>query len=262
MNTKLQNKFSLAAHTYDERSILQRRIASQLLDWMGNLENISTILDIGTGTGSLARQLIDMYPDLSIFGIDFALGMLQISKDKDKNTHFIQSDAKQLPFKDESLDLAMSNVAYQWVDRLDLAFGETKRILRKNGRFCFTVFTKNTLRELRESLFFVSSRVQKRQIEFDSLHSREEILQSLQDTGFTIMRSDIKTYTEFYPKLMHLLSWLKDIGANRFRDTNVKSGLYGRGLISELSSYYESTFRNNGKIYATFEALFVEALKQ
>jgi len=259
MNIKLQNKFSLAAHTYDKHSILQRRVAEQLLDWVGNLENISTILDIGTGTGFLTRQLKDMYPCLSVFGIDFALGMLQISKDKDRKTHFVQSDAKQLPFKDGALDLAISNVVYQWVDRLDLAFNQTNRVLKENGRFYFSVFTKDTLKELRQSLIYVLGEEKTKSF---SLHSKLDILNSLQEAGFSVIRSDIRTYVEFYADLRNMLYWLKDIGANRYFGTSLRSGLSGRSLISDLSKYYEATFQNSGRIFATFEALFIEAVKE
>jgi len=33
-------------------------------------------------------------------------------------------------------------------------------------------------------------------------------------------------------------------------------------LISDLSKYYEATFQNSGRIFATFEALFIEAVKE
>jgi len=259
MNLNLQNRFSKAAPTYYYHSGLQRRIANEFLQWLDSTGDTSFILDIGCGTGFLCRRLKEVFGDKNIIGIDFALGMLGMAKNKDNRIYYIQSQAECISIKDKTIDLAVSNLAYQWVDDLGSAFQEVNRVLHKNGRFCFTVFTQNTLKELRESLNFVLPNNLKNQLK--SIYSSQDILKILVEAGFIVIRSEKKIYLEFYPKLKDLLNWLKNIGANRYSNLK-KAGLYGRALISEMSNYYESNFRNNGNIYATFEVFFVEAIKQ
>lgn len=73
-------------------------------------ENISTLLDIGCGTGLELEAIFKRYPDLSVTGIDLSETMLGKLKEKfpDKDLKIIQADYFEYPFEKERFDSALS----------------------------------------------------------------------------------------------------------------------------------------------------------
>ena len=61
----------------------------------------------------------------------------------------ICGDIEHLPLASQSLDLLWSNLAIQWCNDLDLAFGEMHRVLKTDGLVMFSTFGPDTLKELR-----------------------------------------------------------------------------------------------------------------
>ena len=61
--------------------------------------------------------------------------------------------------------------------------------------------------------------------------------------------------------LLELLNWLKLIGANRYWPDRFYQGLSGRCFIDTITKKYEKRFRDSGKVFATFEVLFVQSVK-
>ena len=153
----LRDKFSKASDSYDKLSLIQRQTADELFSKLQLSNSGQKILDIGIGTGYLTHRLKFQYPDLQIHGLDLALGMLNKAKQRIPEAMLIQADAKDLPFKGRTFDTVISNLAYQWVSDLSQALRQVKRVLKNRGRFYFTVFCENTLKELREVIFELNS---------------------------------------------------------------------------------------------------------
>lgn len=95
--------------------------------------NVSNIIDIGTGTGSMLPYIRDKAPQVSIWGIDYSQGMLEIARQKGEK-NLLHMDAQNLTFPSESFDLAVSCfMLFHLPDPL-ACLKEVRRILVPGGK--------------------------------------------------------------------------------------------------------------------------------
>jgi ubiquinone/menaquinone biosynthesis C-methylase UbiE len=78
------------------------------------------VLDVGTGTGAIARLAAELGPDAEIVGVDAAPGMVAearrlASTGRERYEH---ADASTLPFADESFELVTLNNMIPFFDEL------------------------------------------------------------------------------------------------------------------------------------------------
>ena len=109
-------------------------------------------LDIATGTGDLAFALQKQEGILSTVGVDFVPEMIYLATQKAEQRHlskeirFLQGDALELPFKDDSFICASSAFGMRNVSDIPSAVSEMKRVVKPNGRVVvleITPFRKN-----------------------------------------------------------------------------------------------------------------------
>jgi ubiquinone/menaquinone biosynthesis C-methylase UbiE len=99
------------------------------------------ILDIGTGPGLLALELVpQLAPGGHVTGVDVSPDMLALAEQhRRRSPHadlmtFRYGDATALPFADASFDKAVSTQVFEYVDDVDRALAEAHRVLRSGGR--------------------------------------------------------------------------------------------------------------------------------
>jgi ubiquinone/menaquinone biosynthesis C-methylase UbiE len=65
------------------------------------------VLDLGTGTGSVARLVAARFPDAEVVGADISERMIEEARAKTEfgNVRYVVADAQRLPFEDASFDL-------------------------------------------------------------------------------------------------------------------------------------------------------------
>jgi len=128
---------------------IQNRLYSLILDYI-DFTGKGTVLDIGCGDGSLIIKLADKYPEAEFTGIDLWEGMWGYSKERcegnvkssgvNNSVSFIKASASELPFEDESFDLAVSNFVFHEVkdakDKKEV-IKEALRVVKKGGVFVF-----------------------------------------------------------------------------------------------------------------------------
>ena len=146
---KIRDNFSRSAVYYEKYADIQLKLAQELLEEViGGDYTANKVLDIGCGTGWLLAELKRFLPQARLWGLDISLEMAR--KTRERFADVLAGDAVSLPFKDNTLDLVLSNAVYQWVADLEAAFKEARRILRPGGCFIFNCFGARTLRELRQ----------------------------------------------------------------------------------------------------------------
>lgn len=100
---------------------------------LARLNRASRLLDLGTGTGDLAREALAQFPQARVVAADFTLEMMRVGK-KSGPLNFSSADALQLPFPDSLFDAVVSGFLMRNVVDLQKALQEQYRVLRKGGR--------------------------------------------------------------------------------------------------------------------------------
>jgi demethylmenaquinone methyltransferase / 2-methoxy-6-polyprenyl-1,4-benzoquinol methylase len=132
----VQNMFSRIASRYDLMNRLMT--AGQDVRWRkqvirrAQLKNDSCLLDIGTGTGDLAREALAQYPQSKVIAADFTLEMMRVGQ-KNGALDFSSADTLSLPFEDETFDALVSGFLMRNVVDLPQALQEQYRVLKKGG---------------------------------------------------------------------------------------------------------------------------------
>ena len=101
-------------------------------------KNPSIILDVATGTGDLAIELVKTNAK-KIIGLDISKGMLDVGKDKIKHKNLnntiemVIGDSENLKYDDNFFDAVTVSFGVRNFESLDLGLGEIFRVLKPNG---------------------------------------------------------------------------------------------------------------------------------
>ena len=133
----VQGMFTKIARRYD----LMNRIMTggQDIRWrkrvieLARMRSNSRLLDLGTGTGDLAREALAQFPRAKVIAADFTLEMMRVGK-QNGDLNFSAADALHLPFDDGSYNAVVSGFLMRNVIDLQKALQEQYRVLRKGGR--------------------------------------------------------------------------------------------------------------------------------
>jgi demethylmenaquinone methyltransferase/2-methoxy-6-polyprenyl-1,4-benzoquinol methylase len=102
------------------------------------------ILDLGTGTGDLAREALLQQPAIRVVASDFNLEMMLVGQ-KYGSLPWTNADALHLPFPDNSFNAVVSGFLMRNVGSLTHALMEQYRILKENGRIVILETTRPRL---------------------------------------------------------------------------------------------------------------------
>ena len=106
-----------------------------------------SILDVATGTADLAIQAAKIHPK-KIIGVDISDEMLEIGRKKIKSKNLENlitlqnADSENLPFADESFDIAMAAFGVRNFEDLDKGISEMYRVLNPGGAIIVLEFSK------------------------------------------------------------------------------------------------------------------------
>ena len=103
------------------------------------------VLDVGTGTGIVARRAIPFVsPSGSVTGLDANPGMLRVARamadEAGVSIDWSEGRAEALPYPDESFDLLLSQFALMFFTDRQAALAQMRRVLVPDGRLGISVF--------------------------------------------------------------------------------------------------------------------------
>src|SRR5947209_12595881 len=104
-----------------------------------------TALDLCTGTGKLAHELVPLVrPGGRVIGIDFSPGMLALARAREPDIEFRQGDVTRLVEADASVDAVPIGFGPRNLVDRDAALREMRRVLRPGGRLVVLEFAPPT----------------------------------------------------------------------------------------------------------------------
>jgi demethylmenaquinone methyltransferase / 2-methoxy-6-polyprenyl-1,4-benzoquinol methylase len=133
----VQSMFTKIAKRYDLMNRLMT--GGQDIRWrkmvlkLAQLDNSASLLDLGTGTGDLAREALGQFPHARVVAADFTLEMMRVGK-KTSPLDFSTADALRLPFNNSTFDAVVSGFLMRNVIDLKQALAEQYRVLNNGGR--------------------------------------------------------------------------------------------------------------------------------
>ncbi len=141
----VQGMFSRIARRYD----LMNRVmtAGQDIRWrrevirLAELPPDGWLLDLGAGTGDLAREALHQQPKGRVLAADFTLGMMRVGREHTSHSsipverlYWSAADATRLPFPDGFFEAVVSGFLLRNVNNLPLCLAEQLRVLKPGGR--------------------------------------------------------------------------------------------------------------------------------
>jgi ubiquinone/menaquinone biosynthesis C-methylase UbiE len=94
-------------------------------------------LEIGSGSGAMAAQLLHEFPDLRIIATDYDPELVAVSAQSlepfGQRATVNRADAAALPFADDRFDVVLSFAMFHHVPDWERAVGEAMRVLRPGG---------------------------------------------------------------------------------------------------------------------------------
>jgi demethylmenaquinone methyltransferase/2-methoxy-6-polyprenyl-1,4-benzoquinol methylase len=137
--------FSRIAGRYDRMNHLMT--AGQDRKWRRQairslrLETGQRLLDLGTGTGDLAREALRQNDTVKVAAVDFTWQMMITGRQRGV-LPFLAADGLQLPFVENTFNGVVSGFLMRNVGNLDMALREQLRVLNPGGKLVILETTK------------------------------------------------------------------------------------------------------------------------
>ena len=141
----VQDMFTRIAHHYDLMNRLMT--AGQDIHWReqviqrARLSPNAHLLDLGAGTGDLAREALKQQSTVRIVAADFTLEMMRVGQ-QNGSLPWSAADALNLPFGERTFDAIVSGFLMRNVGNLQQALKEQYRALKPGGRIVILDTTK------------------------------------------------------------------------------------------------------------------------
>ncbi|MBZ9660108.1 bifunctional demethylmenaquinone methyltransferase/2-methoxy-6-polyprenyl-1,4-benzoquinol methylase UbiE [Mesorhizobium sp. ESP-6-4] len=107
------------------------------------------VLDVAGGTGDIAFRIIEASQrQAHATVLDINGSMLAVGRDRAEklglaaNTDFVEANAEELPFEDDSFDAYTIAFGIRNVPRIEVALDEAYRVLKRGGRFLCLEFSE------------------------------------------------------------------------------------------------------------------------
>ncbi len=115
-------------------------LAERFLAFAG-LHGAQSVLDVGSGTGSLARAIVDASPRVCVVGIDSSPTFVEhASANIRERARFEVGDAQKLPFADGSFDACCALLVLNFIPDQRKALAEMRRVAKPGGTIAAAVW--------------------------------------------------------------------------------------------------------------------------
>ncbi len=140
--TSLAHDSPALARAYDRLSDSQFAGGQRLVGRL-ELEPGDRVLDVGCGTGRLARHIADITGPQFVSGVDPLVDRVEVARTHHPGISFSVGSAEDLgAFRDASLEAVTMSAVFHWVQDKPRALAEVRRVLGRGGRLGLTTPAK------------------------------------------------------------------------------------------------------------------------
>ena len=133
----VQGMFTRIARRYDFMNRLMT--GGQDVRWrrevirLAQIKPSASVLDLGAGTGDLAREALKRNPQSRVIAADFTLQMMRVGR-KPNDPPYCAADALNLPFNDSTFNAVTSGFLMRNATDVNRSLKEQYRALKSGGR--------------------------------------------------------------------------------------------------------------------------------
>jgi SAM-dependent methyltransferase len=172
--------------------------------------------------------------------------------------HVTQGEGEALPLQPESLDLAVSALAFQFVNDLPGVLAQIRRALRPDGLLLAAMIGGDTLTELRQSFAAAEAEleggVSPRVAPFADLRDLGALLQR---AGFALPVTDVDRIVVRYDSAFALMADLRRMGATNILLERRRTPTRRATMLRMAQIYGERFADPDGRIRATFDVIWL-----
>jgi len=249
-----------AAASYADFNFLFQEVAARLGDRLQDITRTFPItVDLGCHGGNMAAYIPDRSAVETLINSDFSPKMAELAH-ANNGAASLTSDEEFLPFKEQSLDLVISNLSLHWVNDLPGAFTQIRRALKPDGLFLAAMLGGETLNELGEALrdaeIEIEGGLSPRLSPFAEIKDAGNLLGR---AGFALPVADTETITISYGNPLKLMTDLRGMGETN-SNVHRRKTFSRRATLMRAAEIYAKKFTNDeGRMPATFEIIYLTA---
>ena len=191
---KSLHKFDQEASNYESTmdGKFCARAYTTILDTIENLQ-ITSLLDVGCGTGIILSKIHERNKKLSLYGIDLSPNMIeQTEKRLAGHVKCIVGDAEALPYEVASFDAVLCSFSFHHYPHPEKVLSEMNRILKPSGKLIIVdPWMPTPFRQI-----FNTAIIYSKSGDFHS-YSKGEITKMLQKSGFQTSQFSHPTHDTF-----------------------------------------------------------------
>ena len=240
LNTKsIKSRFEKSMDKYDENAIVQQEMAKILISELIKLgNNYGSILELGSGTGLLTREVADRINFKKYTANDIVEKSKNYVSKIITNSDFICGNAQKITVKGP-YDLIISNAMFQWFSNIDEILIKCRKELANDGILAFSTFGQDNFKEIRE-LSGVS-------LKYFSVDDIKNVLSK----NYEIIHTEEYTRALKFKNPLELLAHMKNTGVNSLSAKPWN--------INEIRAFCEKYLEKYNSVKLTYNPIIVIA---
>lgn len=186
LKSRIRSEYDASAGAYERR--WRDYVTATVRETVNRIPrtHLTSVLDIGCGTGSLLARVSEEAPDCALAGVDLSPVMIATARARlPQHARLTAADAESLPFADGTFDVVVSSSSFHFWPEPARALQECKRVVKKTGSLVISDWCDDFL------LCRVCDRLLR--LRYGSSHrvyGAEECERFIREAGFELVRLD------------------------------------------------------------------------
>lgn len=246
------------ANLYDQNHSFVSKYGNNLIERLAPKPG-EKILDLGCGTGDLAKELYDV--GVNVVGVDQSKNMITEARSKYPDIHFMVRDATNLGYNNE-FDAVFSNATLHWVKQPKQAVECIYQSLKPGARFVAEFGGKGNVQTITDEIIrqFKEAGIDYKMERFPWYYpSIGEYTSLMEEAGFRV------TFAQHFDRPTPLdgenglRNWIKMFGSHMFESMDEDKKDF---IITKVENHLKAILYKDGNWIADYKRIRVIGIKE